>query len=216
VRTSEVDRQELISRLANGFGYNEPIFTTEIQGSWREYSRPRIFQLLADFEREGVIARSGAGVYYLPTQTLLGASVLGNRKIIDKKYIRSGDSVYGYYTGLKLLNELRLTQQMPARLEVVTSKASAQVRSVKIGESIVTVRKSRVPVDKNNVAALILLEAFNEVGRSLTPNEARGIREFVEERALKTRDVFRFADNFPAKAIRNLIGTGVENVFAQG
>jgi hypothetical protein len=137
------------------------------------------------------------------------------RKVIEKKYIRHGDEVFGYYGGLSLLNGLGLTTQMPNTLEIVTTKETSNLRYVKLRNSKVILRKARAEINNQNVAVLQLLDAFNEMGRPLDDEELDGIREFIGRSGINERDVMRYAGSFPLRAMKNLLSTGVENVFAQ-
>ncbi|MDR0335185.1 MAG: hypothetical protein LBH69_04800 [Methanomassiliicoccaceae archaeon] len=215
MRTRMVTKEELADRLLRKFGTNEPIFTKEVIRSWKEYSRPRVFQLLKELLKDGVIARSEYGVYYFPTIMLTGKrSVLSGWKITNKKFIHHGEAIFGYYSGLTLLNGLHLTTQMPFDIELVTSKTSASVRRVKVSTSFVTVHRSRVPITKKNVYALMLLETFTEMRRPLNKKEAGYIREFVELKQIREEVVLRYAKHFPAHALENILRIGEKNVFA--
>ncbi|MCL1905151.1 MAG: hypothetical protein FWG19_03405 [Methanomassiliicoccaceae archaeon] len=215
MRTRIVDKEELADRLLKKYGHNEPIFTSEIFEAWKEYSRPRAFQLLKELVEEGIIKKEDAGTYYFSRTTLTGEqSVLGRKSIIDKKFIEHGEEVFGYYSGFTLLNDLHLTTQMPYQIELVSSKASAPVRKVEINNFPITVRRSRVTINKKNVGALMLLETFNELDRPLKNNELWGIKEFVKQENVKMEDVILYSRHFPEKAVKNLLGTGLTNVFA--
>lgn len=205
---------EFAERLQTRFGKDVPIMTDEVLAAWREYSRPRVFQLLKEAVDKGLLAKYEQGVYYVPAETLCGKSTLSRRKVIEKKYIRAGNEVYGYYGGLTLLNGLGLTTQMPNRLEVISSRASAIVRQVEVGNAPIKLRRARVQVNKDNVYALELLEAFNEIDMPLSEGALRRVKEFVLSCKMKRADVFAYAGVFPGKAIKNLISSGVENVFA--
>lgn len=214
MRTRSITKEELAERLLKKFGYNEPIFTSEIVDNWGEYSRPRVFQLLKELLKENLITKSDTGVYYFPTVMVTGKlSVLGRQKIMDKKFIRYGEETFGYYSGISLLNGLHLMTQMPFHIELVSSKASANIRKIKISNSEVTVRRSRVPITKKNVHALMLLEAFTEMRRPLDKEEAGWIREFVEIKNIKEEDVIRYSRYFPMHTLESLFGTGIRNVF---
>ena len=206
---------ELVDRLIERYGYNEPVMTEEIIATWNEYSRSRVFQLLREYTNKGLISKFDMSVYYIPRMTTLGSlSTLNPEKVIAKKYVRANNEVFGYYAGLNLLNGLYLTTQVPSTYEIVSSKASAIVRRINVGKSRVKLRKARLPITKDNVNALMLLEAFCEMGRPLDEDELFGVQEFVRVKDIKEKDVFKYASCFPAIAIKSLIGTGVENVFA--
>ena len=208
--------EQLLERLADKYGYNEPIMTEEILANWSEYSRPRVFQLLKKFDEEKRLIKYENGVYYLPTKTILGKpSVLSRRQVLEKKYIKDGGDVFGYYSGLSLLNMLGLTNQVPAKPEVVSSKASAIVRKIPYGNQYAVVRKARMPITSDNVSALELLEAFYAIPQYWLDDRAlNNIREFVRVYNVKQNEVFKYAGAFPAKAIKNLLYVGVQNVFA--
>ncbi|MCL1904752.1 MAG: hypothetical protein FWG19_01340 [Methanomassiliicoccaceae archaeon] len=211
-----VDKEELIGRLLKRFGENVPIFMSEIAETWKEYSRSRVFQLLREMLKDRMIAKGDNGIYYLPTVTLTGQrSVLDHEDIIDKRFICSGDDIIGYYSGLSLLNGLHLTTQMPFRVELVTSNASATVRKIEVDGFPITVRRSKVKISKKNVYVLMLLEAFKEMRRPLKGREIAYMKEFAEYRKIKKEDVVRYSRYFPLYTMKSILDTGLDNVFTQ-
>jgi hypothetical protein len=214
VRTNLINKTELYNRLIDIFGYNTPIFISEIKKIWKEYSKSRIFQLLKEFKKENKIINADTGVYYLPTKTIFGNSTLGRYDIILKKFIENNNEIYGYFGGLKLLNQLKVSRQVPSKLEVVTSKSLSPTRISKVYSNEIKVRKSRVQITKNNVSIIILLEVFRASGRSLSISEASGLRLFSKTNNIKKEDVFEYSKYFSPKVIANLLATGIDNVFA--
>jgi len=215
MRRRSADNEELADRLLKRFGYNEPIFTEEIIDIWNEYSRSRVFQLLKEMQEEGIIEKDGRNVYYFPTLISTGEKmILGRQQLIDRKYIYHGEEIFGYYSGPKLLNGLHLITQMPFQIELVTSNTSAKVRKVKVKNFEITVRKSKVKINKNNVYALMLLEAFTDMRRPLEGQEIEDMREFVRLRNIKEKDVLRYSRHFPIYTLNNILETGLDNVFA--
>ena len=77
----------MIERLKKKFGENEPIFTSEILEEMCDYSRPRVFQLLKKAEQEETLIKFDKGVYYIPTNTRYGKSIISVEQVIKKKYI---------------------------------------------------------------------------------------------------------------------------------
>ncbi|MCL2630581.1 MAG: hypothetical protein FWD49_03540 [Firmicutes bacterium] len=208
--------EQLLTRLVDKFGYDKPIATDEILTAWGDYSRPWVFRLLKRFNEEQKIIKYESGIYYLPTQTIFGKpSALSRRLVLEKKYIGDGNEVFGYYSGLSLLNLWGLSNQVPAKPEVVSSKASAIVRKIPYGKQYAVLRKARTPITSNNVSALELLEAFCAMPRySLDERAINRIKELVVILKIQQKEVFKYASLFPAKAIKNLLYAGVENVFA--
>jgi hypothetical protein len=83
--------------LLEKFGVNEPIMSNEIV--FEEYSKPWIYKQLNVLVNEGKLLRFEKGVYYIPTETFFGKSLLNPRKVIEKKYI--SESIKTYYTNVK-------------------------------------------------------------------------------------------------------------------
>ena len=96
-----MDANEFARRLERRFGRNVPVFTGEILEEMGEYSRPRVFQLLALAEEEGYLAKFAKGIYYIPTKTRYGRSILSVEQVVEKKYVSSDGEVYGIYAGLR-------------------------------------------------------------------------------------------------------------------
>ena len=92
----------MVERLRNKFGVNQPIFTSEILEEMSEYSRPRVFQLLKKAEQEKTLIKFDRGIYYIPTETRYGKSLISVEQVIRKKYISDKDNVFGIYGGLQM------------------------------------------------------------------------------------------------------------------
>lgn len=77
--------------------------------------------------KSGDLIRFDTGIYYLPRQSkLLKKSYLDPLKVVSRKYIQNGSEIFGYFSGAYLANQLRLTTQMPATIEIVTNKESTK------------------------------------------------------------------------------------------
>ena len=209
-----VTKEKLAERLLKKFGHNEPIFTSEIIRIWKEYSRPRVFQLLKELIEEGTITRGYPGVYYFSTELFKGKRTgLSFQRVIEKKFIRRGENTFGYYSGLKLQNGLHLITQMPFDLEIVSSRTSAPVRKISNGKAVFTLHRSKVPITNDNVQTLKLLQAFTDLGERPSKKQTGYIREYVELYNIKEKDVLHYARYFPAHTLELILETGVKNVF---
>ncbi|GHU99038.1 hypothetical protein FACS1894211_03770 [Clostridia bacterium] len=206
---------ELVDKLILRYGYNEPILTDEIRSTWSEYSRTRVFQLIKKLTENKMLQKFDMGVYYVPTSNLSGKqSYLFPRQVIEKKYIRFNDEVYGYYAGLVIQNSLGLTTQMPVTKEVVTNNETTRVREVRVGKSKVLLRRSKTHITRENAAVLQFLDALKEADEPLDEYQLGRIREFVQQEGIKQADIYKYANLFPQRAIVNLRHIGEQNVFA--
>ncbi len=198
----------LLESLLQTHGTNEPIVSTEI--AFKGYSRPWICKQLTQLCREGKLIRYEKGIYYIPTDTVFGKSILDPRKVIEKKYISNGAEVMGYYSGLTLRQQLRLTTQMPNVIELYTNNETSRVRDVVVGTQKVLLRRARTPITAENAAALCFLELMNDLDTSSLDGEKKNILGgFVEQQGISRKDVTAYAPFFPDKAMRNLIESEV-------
>jgi len=198
----------LYESLTEQFGYNEPILTEEI--SYRSYSRPWIYKELNKLCEEGSIVRFDKGVYYIPTDTPLGQSIIDPRKVIEKKYIRSNEDVYGYYSGQSLTNQLGLSTQMPNIIEVYTNNEATRVRDISVGRQKVRVRSSRTDISRSNVAVLSFLELMNTISVAELDDDNRAIiNEYIRNNGITRKDISSYCPVFPDKVMRNLIESEV-------
>ena len=190
------------------YGTNEPIFFNDIE--FENYSQIWIKKQLKKLCDEGELIRFEKGVYYIPTNTVFGKSILNPRKVIEKKFINDGKDVIGYYSGLVLLNKLRLSTQMPNVLEVCTNNETTNVRSVMVGNQKVLLRKSRTEITKNNVAVLAFLEMMNDINPATLGDDEKGyITEYIRDNGITQGDIVLYAPVFPDKVMRNLIESEV-------
>ena len=194
--------------LLEKYGYNEPIFTSEIE--FEDYSRPWIFKELNQLCRKGLLARYDKGVCYIPKTTFLGKTLLDPRKVITKKYISANGDIVGYYSGNTLLNLMDLSTQMSNSIEIYTNNEKTKIREIKIGSQKVILRRSRTKVTRENSAVMQLLELMNFSSAKFFDKERKDIVcNFIKEKNITRKMISEYAPFFPDKAIRNLITSEV-------
>lgn len=194
----------LYENLVQRFGYNEPIMTTEI--NYKSYSRPWIYKEMNRLCETGSVIHYDKGVYYIPTQTALGQSLLNPLRVIEKKYLSENDKAIGYFSGVSLLNKMGISTQVPSTLEIYTNNETSQVREVKVGRQKVVLRKARTKINSQNVAVLSFLEMMNGVSPSYFNDERRRtVREYIRQNGITRKDITKYAPFFPDKVMRNLI-----------
>lgn len=194
----------LYETLLEKYGYNEPILTNEIQ--FNNYSKPWIYKELNRLCDNNQIKRFEKGIYYIPKQTPFGSSVLNPSKVVEKKYIKSDNEIFGYYSGCYLLNFLGISNQVPNVIEVYSNNESSKMRDIKVGTQNVRVRKSRVNITKENAAVLTFLELMNTVDVDALDEEKKQIIiEFIAESNVSRRDITKYSPSYPDKAMRAMI-----------
>ena len=112
----------------------------------------------------GFLERYDNGIYYIPEKSgVLGKSYLDPGMVVIRKYVQSKSETYGYITGLSFANQLGLTTQMPAVIEVVTNRESTNGRLITVGKQKVRIKKSTIPVSDANAELLQLLDSVGQV-----------------------------------------------------
>lgn len=147
--------------LLENYGYNEPIFLSEL--CIENVSTNAIRQSVKRLVTSGFLKRYDTGIYYIPkTNSLLGTSYLDPYIVIMRKFIQNKSETYGYTTGISFANQLGLTTQMPAVIEIVTNRESTAGRTISIGSQSVRIKKSPVEITDENAALLQLLDGIGQ------------------------------------------------------
>ena len=169
----------LLEMLYQQYGTNEPILLSEI--TFEDYSRPWIMKQLQLLCESGDLCKYEKGVYYVPTDTFFGKSILNPRKVIEKKYINDSRRIIGYYSGITLQNQLKITTQMPNVLEIYTNNESSKVREVTVGSQRVVLRRARVEINRDNVPILAFLELMNDITPNMLDDDKKErIAEYID------------------------------------
>ncbi|MDO4168142.1 MAG: DUF6088 family protein [Eubacteriales bacterium] len=198
----------LFESILQQYGTNEPILSSEV--AFQGYSRPWIYKQLNRLCEDGKLVRYEKGVYYIPTQTPFGKSLLNPRKVIERKYISQRGDVVGYYSGMTFQNQLRLTTQMPNIIELYTNNEMTRVRDVFVGTQKVLLRRARIKITAENADVLSFLELMNDLASDVIDDEKKAIiTRFISDRKITRKDISTYAPVFPDKAMRTLIESEV-------
>lgn len=71
-----------------------------------------------------IIKRYKRGIYYVPANTVFGETKLNAYDVISKKYLRDGNELNGYISGLTLLRKMGLTNLETKYINITTKKVS--------------------------------------------------------------------------------------------
>lgn len=200
--------------LKKRFGENEPILVEEILDEFSDISRQAVYKKIDAAMEEGSLARYDRGVYYLPTKTRFGKSGLLGTQVATKRWLKSGNDVFGYVSGFNLANEAGISDQVPNTLEITTNKESTRLREVKPfgGWKRITLKRPRRPVNARNVDALRFLD--------LVTTENVSLLEYYEIDALKRFAVkagrsmiYVCLDSYPARTAKSVAECERRGVF---
>ncbi len=202
--------------LMENYGYNEPIFLNDltIEGMTENAVRQAVKRLVAT----GFLERYDNGIYYIPKQGgLLGKGYLDPFLVIMRKYVKNKTETYGYITGISFANQLGLTTQMPAVIEVVTNREATNGRMVTVGNMKVRIRKPAVPVSDNNAELLQLLDSIGQAEKyTELPMEETidTMTSYVKEKGFTKRQLAEVSSILTGATAKKLIEWGMIYEFA--
>ena len=184
----------LVERLKTKYAQDDPILLEEIMEIMKDYSRQRIYQMR--YER---------GIYYMPAQTIFGVSVPSLNAIVAKKYLQRGKEIFGIYGKTVIDLNFALSTQVPNTIEIITNKEKSDIRCIKMRGRKVILRRSLVPITKDNVDAYTLLELFRWMElKEYTETVREKVVQFIRAKNVTREQVMSIADAFPLKTLSKM------------
>lgn len=204
--------------LEKTYGYNEPIFINEIQlENMNGNSLRQSFQRMV---KSGDLIRFDTGIYYLPKASrLLVKSYMDPLKVIIRKYVKNDSSTFGYFSGAFLSNQIGLTTQMPAIIEIVTNRESTKGRTVTIGSQAVRLKRSAISISRENAELLQLMDAIAQMDRytELTSQDAMDLlKKYIREKGFTQSQLNAVIPAITGMTAKKLIEGGFIYEFAPG
>lgn len=202
-----------IDEVKKEFGINTPIFADELLALFKQYTRAYVFRLIKKAEKAGELVAYSRGVYFIPRKTFFGQSTICSEMVAEKKYMRSGNSVYGVCAGLNLLNQFGVTTQVPNTLEIVTNNETTRKRKVVIDGKEFVVRRARCKITSDNYPEYTLLQLFNDMDEKDTLDKFAldQIASYMKEKSVTKEKLFSMSAYFPSIAAKNMIRSGALN-----
>lgn len=197
--------------LEETYGYNEPIFLTDLTMNTANTNSLR--QSVKRMVKSGTLLRFDTGIYYLPKASrLLNKSYLDPLKVIIRKYIQNNTEIFGYFTGATFANQLGITTQMPAIYEIATNKESTKGRLVTIGNQKVRLKRPSLEINQDNATLLQFLEAVSQIDRyaELSDNEIQTtLRAYIAEQKFNRSQLLSVTPAITGFTAKRLIEGGL-------
>ena len=179
---------QIVREYIEKIDVNTPIFLSDIKNLVGEKGK----MILTRLVRDGVIDRFGYGVYYKPTQTIWGNSVIGNDTIIRRKYIEDANgNRKGYITGARLFNHLGLTTQVPRMTEIVSNECRGKNKIVTEYSAVVI--RPKIIVNNENYLYQQLLDVIENKANIQVESDAPKavIQDFYNSNQLDFAELYR-------------------------
>lgn len=195
---------DVMKILMDNYDYNEPIILKDVKIDGVSYENIR--QIFSRLVKSGKLERYEQGVYYIPKVTPFGKSKIAAKKIYERKFITDGKNIYGFYSGLMLLNAIGLTTQVPNTIEIITNKESSRRREILVGNQRLRLRRARIVITSGNANILQLLELINTLDTSkLSDNQKRILINFIRSQSVKLNDILPYINYYPNKVSKKLM-----------
>lgn len=208
----------IVNYLQTIYGYDNPIFINDIRIGGK--SKTAVREAVSRAYRKGLICRKGTGVYYFKGNKEFGSGI-SFRQIIEKKYIYADNApdelnklfIEGYYSGLTFLNEIGISQQVPAVYEITTNKTSSKKRIYIFNGFEAIIRKSRVKVDFKNYKLLQFLDMFYFLTLDEVKNNKDLIINYAKKIGLTKQSFFMYTNEYGPKTFKKIIEGGILDAF---
>lgn len=198
----------LYEYLMTNYNPNEPIFISDIN---LPISNGNLRKKIKELCDAGKIKRFDTGIYYLPKKSRLKGDIP-----LSVDTVANGNTV-GYYSGYTFANQLGATMQVPYVIEIVSNNASAKVREVSLQGRRIILRKSRIPVTKENYKVLQFLDFLKAADQYADDNNedlCLRIRKHIIDEKIKKSDIDLYIKQYPDKIYRNIYEMGLYDVLA--
>ena len=196
-----------ISYLKEIYGYGTPIFLKDIRigGKSKTSIRKDLSRAVAD----GEINRDNRGVYYFDEKKDIPSSV-SFLDVLKIKFIKNDYGfpgldldVYGYYSGYTFLNQIGISQQVPAIREIVTNKTSAK-RLFKYDSYFALLRKGKIEINRFNYKALQFFDAFYLLDKDDIKDNLDLLKNYILKN-LNKNDFEKYIHLYPSKIIKAIV-----------
>ena len=195
--------------------YTEPIFLADLL--IKNITESELNQQLKEFFEKGSLQKYDEEVYFIPKKSKLNLAVGPNADMVARyRFISKGDNVDGFYAGNTFANQIGISVQVPYVIEIVSNNVSDD-GEVLIGNRRFVVRKPVVPITKENVHVLQMLELLAKLDTYLdcSYEEAKEkFAEYISVCGITKSDVELFIKEYPPSALEYYYELGLEHVLA--
>ena len=208
---------KVIEYLKEVYGYSVPIFLKDIRIGGK--SKQAIRKELSRATNDGKIVRETQGVYYLPEETSFGThSVVSFETVIEKKFIKDDYgipglelNIYGYYSGQTFLNQIGISQQVPAVLEITTNNTSCK-RIYSCNGYKAILRKCKITINRFNYKALQFFDMFYLLDKEEVKEHYDLLFDYVRKHLSKS-DFEQYIGLYSTRIMKLIVEGGLINAF---
>jgi hypothetical protein len=184
---------------------------------YNNYSRSWINKEIKKLIDDDILQRYDTGIYYFPTRSEIGNTHLHPHQVVWKKYIKYGENIYGYITGILFENQIGMTTQWPHVFEIITNNECAKVRDTKLVQQNLRLRKPRTTVTKENVQTLQFLDLIKDLEAKYIIEDEYDLwawKRYLNSIDVTKKSISKYIDLYPARTMKNIFESGALDVIA--
>lgn len=190
---------EFINNVEKGI----PFFIDEIEeyivNKNQNLNRKNVYNnvkvIINRLNKEGKIETAFNGIYYIPIENIFGKMAIGNRDIINYKYLMDKKgNIKGYITGAKLFNEAHLTTQVPNVIDIASNECNNYNKYYNRNLNV-TIRKPKMIIDNNNYKYLQLFDLIENKDKIKidVENVDDLLYKFIKDNKLDFEKIIKYA-----------------------
>lgn len=193
----------------------EPIFLSDLLRA--NISELDLNQQLKELCEKDLLKQYDEEIYFIPKKSKLNLTVGPNADMVARyRFISKGDNVDGFYAGNTFANQIGISVQVPYVIEIVSNNVSDD-GEVLIGNRRFDVRKPIVPVTKENVHVLQMLELLVKLDAYLdcSYEEAREkFAEYISVCGITKSDVELYIKEYPESTLNYYYELELDHILA--
>lgn len=209
---------DLINYLVNIYGYDTPIFLKDVRIGRK--SKAAIKEEFYRATKKGLIKRKTNGIYYLKSDKEFGSGI-NFYDVIEQKFVYSSNVnweakelfVEGYYSGLTFLNQIGISQQVPAIPEITTNKTSSKKRYFVSMGSVAIIRKARTHITFLNYRILQFLDMFHFLTMDEVKKNKQLIIKYAKDNGFNRNQFTEYIGLYGTKTMKKIFEGGIINAF---
>ena len=210
---------DLVNYLVSIYGYGTPIFLKDVRIGRK--SKTAIREEFYRAYKRGDINRNGQGIYSIVKKDeelpiIASFEDILSKKFLCEKNVISGLEklfVCGYYSGLTFINQIGISQQVPAILEITTNNTSSKKRYFTIRNRVAIIRKSRTTITFQNYKILQFLDMFHFLEMDEVKENKQLLRDYIKRQNLTKFQFSQYIGLYGTKTIKKIVEGGIIDAF---
>jgi hypothetical protein len=196
--------KKLMKYIKENYSEGEPILTKDLKKINISYDNLR--QKLKKLTDSNQLNRIDDGIYSYGS--LPKADI-----VIENKYIKRNNKVFGYYTKETLLKLLGLNTNTD-QIEIVTNEFRAIVREIEVAGTKIKIRHSKIKINNENYYILQFLDLIRDLDKlKIKRNDLDSkLKMYIEKYKIDKNDINKYINLYPNVTYRNYYKYNIENM----